>query len=109
MVQFLIGPLSLLTLPQVSGDTAHMTGVFLVSILVTIALCLLIWREIRRGEARIGAVVTAMPVVVLLMGAGRHMYREAAVDDHRTAAATKTEAFRTASAAARARLPVVAE
>lgn len=110
--QFVVGPLSLMTLPKVPGDTSNVTAVFLMALLVTISLCLLIWREIRQGDSRIGSgfgsVAGVMFVVVLLMGSGRHMYREAAVDEHRTAVAAKTETFRAASAAAHARAAAAA-
>ena len=50
-----------------------------------------------------GSVAISMLVIMIMMGAGRHMYREAAIDDHQALVQQKTETFRALSEDARKR------
>ena len=94
MAQFLVGPVALFTLPQTSGPQAGAFGLFGLSILVSLALCVVMIREIRGPDGAIGRMfglaASLMLVVVVLMGAGRHLYREAAVSEHREMVRAKT-------------------
>lgn len=107
LAQFVIGPLAMLTLPAVPGQTAMATAVFLGSILVAIFLCLMTWGEIRRRDDLIGGgfpmIAGSMILIMVMMGGARHLYREAAVAEHRAAMAERTAAFAALSAEARAR------
>lgn len=107
LAQFVVGPIALFTLPEVPGPTGQVTMMFLGSILMAAILCLMLWGEIQRPDEVIGTgfafVWGPMLIIMLMMGAGRHMYREAAVDDHRVAVAKKTQEFQARSAEARAR------
>lgn len=104
--QFLVGPLAWLTLPAVSGDTTGVNAVFALSIMVAALTCMLMWRELKAPAERIGRLFGAttglMLTVIVLMVVGRHMYREAAVDQHRDMVAARTAAFVAASDVARA-------
>ncbi|MFD2580725.1 hypothetical protein ACFSTD_23495 [Novosphingobium colocasiae] len=106
VLQFAIGPLALVTLPAVPGSTASVTIVFGISIVVSAIMCLLMFAETRRGGDKIGssfgAVCTLMAIVILLMGAGRHLYREAAVSEHRELVKERTNEYMREVDAARA-------
>ena len=105
LAQFVVGPLALITLPPTPGSQGLAVAIFLGSILVAAFLCLVAWGELKRPDALIGQgfplVAGAMVVILVLMGGARHLYREAALSDHRAAVAAKTEAFRAESEAAR--------
>jgi len=96
LAQFAIGPLLLLTLP-----TAGITGDMLVLIFggaVFAALALyVLWREIQAPDAFIGRrfwlVAGLFSVVVLAMGQGRHLHREAQLAPHRRLIAERTAKF----------------
>lgn len=95
--QFVVGPVALLTLPTTQGTPATLMAVFGVAILVSIWMTLLMFVETRRPAARIGAsfvsICGLMIVVLGLMGAGRHVYRESAVAPHRELVRAKTEDY----------------
>lgn len=111
MLQFIVGPIALLTLPETEGSQSTVTLVFVVSIIVSLVMAGWMFVETRRPAERIGRsfgiVCVLMLVVVGLMGGGRHLYREAAVSGHRELVRAKTddymrkveEAARAASAA----------
>lgn len=105
LAQFLVGPLALITLPPVSGSTDAVTVIFALSLVVAAALALFMLIEMRSEAPEtgkgFGVVCALMLVTVLMMGAGRHLYREAAVEDHRDLVRAKTADFVKASAAAR--------
>lgn len=109
VLQFAVGPLALLTLPAVPGSTASVTIVFGISIVVSAIMCLLMFAETRRGGDKIGssfgAVCTLMAIVILLMGGGRHLYREAAVSEHRELVKERTNEYMREVDAARAATP----
>ncbi|MBS0521427.1 MAG: cytochrome C [Proteobacteria bacterium] len=94
LAQFVVGPVALLTLPDVSGSTTSTMGIFSLSILASLWMTLLIFIETRRPAERIGrsfaGICLLMLSVVVLMGAGRHLYREAALSQHRELVRAKT-------------------
>lgn len=97
MAQFLVGPVALFTLPQTQGAQGGAIGLFGLSIIVSLALCVVMIREIRGPDGAIGRMFglacSLMLVVVVLMGAGRHLYREAAVSEHRALVQAKTQEY----------------
>lgn len=103
--QFIVGPLAWLTLPTVSSPTVGVLAMFGLSIPVAAIACILMWQEIRAEDLHVGrkfgATVTTMLLVIVLMVGGRHFYREAAVDQHRSAVAAKTKLLIDASRQAR--------
>lgn len=107
LAQFLVGPLAMLTLPAVTGQTGMATAIFLGSILVAIFLCLMVWGDLKRRDDVVGEgfpiVFASMILIMVMMGGARHIYREAAVAEHRAAMAERTAAFAALPAEARAR------
>ncbi|MFN4127985.1 hypothetical protein [Pannonibacter indicus] len=105
--QFLVGPWAMLTLPEVPGPTGMATAIFLASMVVALFLCVTVYAEIRRPDTTtgngFGSVAISMLAIMIMMGAGRHMYREAAIDDHQALVQQKTETFRALSEDARKR------
>ena len=105
--QFAVGPLAMLTLPTVTGQTGIATAIFLGSILVAGFLCLMVWGDLKRRDDMVGEgfpmVFASMILIMVMMGGARHIYREAAVAEHRAAVAERTATFTALSAGARAR------
>lgn len=97
LAQFIIGPVVLLTLPEVSQSIGKTYGLIGFGALLGMFMLFLIAIETRRSDDRIGAsfvtISVLMLVVILLMGSGRHLYREAALGDHRALVAKKTEIY----------------
>ncbi|SKA18437.1 cytochrome c [Enhydrobacter aerosaccus] len=95
--QFVVGPVALLTLPHVSGSTGPTTAVFGLSLLASLWMALLIFVEVGRPAERIGrsfaSICLLMLSVLVLMGAGRHLYREASIAPHRELVKAKTEDY----------------
>lgn len=92
--QFVVGPVALFTLPTVSSSTALTMGVFSLSLLVSLWMTLLIFVETRRPAELIGrsfaSICALMISVIVLMGTGRHLYREASISQHRELVQAKT-------------------
>ncbi|WP_151720163.1 cytochrome C [Gemmobacter serpentinus] len=105
VLQFIVGPLAWLTLPEVPGPTQGVDAVFALSAVAAAIACALIWLDMKAPDAKVGRgfwpAAGAMLLVIAMMVAGRHMYREAAVGEHRLAVAEKTADFVAASKAAR--------
>ncbi len=104
--QFLVGPLALATLPDTAAPINGVIAIFGLAILVSLVMAMLMLAETRRPAASIGrsfgSICLLMLVVIGLMGAGRHAYREAAIAPHRELVKAKTEAYtREAEAAKR--------
>lgn len=103
-VQFLVGPLTLLTLPSTQHSQLAVAGVFGISLILSGVVTWQLLRELRRPDEqvgkRLGAVCATMLAVVALMGVGRHMYREAAIAPHRALVEEKTKAYMQAVQAA---------
>lgn len=97
LAQFIVGPVALFTLPDTSAPMPAVWGTFGISILVAVLMVLLMHVETRRPALAIGRsfglICTLMLVVVALMGAGRHLYREAAISPHRDLVRAKTEDY----------------
>lgn len=97
VAQFVVGPLALLTLPETSQPLGRVMGVFAIAILLSILLAVLVLGEIRGPAATIGRrfvpVTVLMLMIVSLMGVGRHIYREAAIEPHRALVRAKTEDY----------------
>lgn len=97
LAQFAVGPVALLTLPPVTEPIGSVMGIFGIAILLCIPLTLLMFQETRRSAETIGrsfsTICVLMLVVVALMGAGRHVYREAALSPHRELVRAKTQEY----------------
>lgn len=95
--QFVIGPVALLTLPQTQDPIHSVIGVFGIAILLSLGMAHLMFAETRRPAETIGKsfvpICALMLVVISLMGAGRHLYREAAVAPHRELVRAKTQEY----------------
>jgi cytochrome c len=95
VAQFFVGPVVLLTLPQVG---AHSIGTFavptLIGAFIAIFAALLMYLELKSPDNRIGGrfwkVAVLILVVIGFMGTGRHLYREAAISPHRALVHQKT-------------------
>lgn len=95
--QFVVGPITMLTLPETAEPLGAVWAVFGVAILISLAMAHLMFAETRRTAETIGgsfvSICALMLVVVGLMGVGRHLYREAAVTPHRELVRAKTEDY----------------
>jgi len=95
--QFIVGPVAMLTLPRTELPLHSVWAVFGVAILLSLAMAHLMFAETRRTAETIGRsfvpICILMLAVVSLMGAGRHLYREAAVTPHRELVRAKTEDY----------------
>lgn len=94
--QFAFGPLVFLTLP-IQGITAGAMGWIFGAALLAIIVLGLLWLDIQESDERIGrrfwVIASLFSLVVLGMGQGRHLYREAALAPHKQAIARKTAEF----------------
>lgn len=99
MAQFVFGPLLLFTLPA-AGITAKLHVIIWSGAAVGLLTLYIIFRELKRDDASIGGlywlIVALFSVVVLGMGSGRHVYREAALAGHKAAIRERTERYQTA-------------
>ena len=105
--QFAFGPLVFFTLPT-QGITLEVMGWIFGAALLAIIVLGLLWVEIHTDDARIGRrfwlIAALFSVVVLGMGQGRHLYREAALAPHKQAIALKSAEFRAIELATQMRL-----
>lgn len=105
--QFLFGPFLLFTLPA-AGITPAMLSIVIGAALVALLMLLLLWIEIRSADFAIGRLfwlITGLfAIVVLGMGQGRHLYREASLAPHKALIARRTEEFRAVELATQMRL-----
>jgi cytochrome c len=96
LLQFTVGPVVLLTLPA-SGWSADVLVLILSGAFLALVALALLWREVRRDEPRLGwpfaRIVLLLTGTVLLMGSGRHFYRETALHERMEASRDKTDAF----------------
>jgi cytochrome c len=90
--QLVLGPLNFLTLPW-HAVSWGLFFIFLPGILLAIVAMVLMWRELRGPEEKLGRwyyiVVVILTLTVLFMGTARHMYRAAALETHRAISSTK--------------------
>jgi cytochrome c len=96
LAQFLIGPLLLFTLPAVGITTKLYVIIFSGAAVGALTLYVLS-RELKRDDAHIGGLYVPIcilfSIVVLGMGSGRHVYREAALATHQQQIRERTEAY----------------
>jgi cytochrome c len=96
LAQFIVGPLLFLTLPGVGLSWSMTIMIFCGAILAAFALWFL-WKEITAGDAVVGGkvwlIIALLTGTVCLMGYGRHLYREEALDDHMKLVQENTTTF----------------
>jgi cytochrome c len=94
--QFIAGPLVYFTLPS-RGITPLMIGLILAGATLALGAIAFLFSEIYESDERIGrgywVIVGMLCGTVALMGTGRHLYREASIQEHRTAMLEKTAEF----------------
>ncbi len=95
-VQFLLGPLLLFTLPA-AGLTPKLYLLIFSGATLGLVVTWILFQEIRSSDERIGRrfklICTLFSIVVLAMGSGRHVYREAALAVHKQQVNERTEAY----------------
>ena len=100
--QFVLGPLLLFTLPAV-GITSKLYVIIFSGAALGLITLVLLFREIRASDETIGrgyVMICAMfSIVVLGMGSGRHVYREAALAEQKAQIKTRTAHYEAALAA----------
>lgn len=113
--QFVLGPLLLFTLPE-AGITTRLYIIIISGAAVGLLTVFVLLGELRRDDSRIGSrywlIVALFSVVVLGMGSGRHVYREAALAAHKASIQENTAEYQSALAAFNSRAansPVPAE
>ncbi len=98
MAQFIFGPLVLLTLPFASLKF-NTVVVILAGVAVAVLGLWLISRETNRPDAGVGRslwpIAVVFGIVVLMMGTGRHLYREASLATYTKAMKDRTHAMET--------------
>ncbi len=99
--QFVLGPLLLFTLPSV-GITTQVYVIIFSGAAVGLLTVWVLFGELKRDDTRIGSrywlIVALFSFVVLGMGSGRHVYREAALAGHKAAIKDRTERYAAAVA-----------
>ena len=99
--QFALGPLLLFTLPSV-GITTQVYLIIFSGAAVGLLTVWVLFGELKRDDTRIGSrywlIVALFSIVVLGMGSGRHVYREAALAGHKAAIKDRTERYAAALA-----------
>ena len=95
-IQFLIGPIVLLTLPS-KGLGWNLVFVIFIGASIALPAMWLMWKGIKRDEATIDKdfkkVIILMTITVVFMGSGRQIYRANALEKHRELVRLKTEDF----------------
>jgi len=95
--QLAFGPLVLVTLPS-RGVTIPLLLIVLGGVVLAVVLLLALRSEIRAADNVIGRhyplVIALFSVLVLVMGTGRHVYREASLAPHKALIADKSASFR---------------
>lgn len=111
-LQFVAGPVLLFTLPQV-GPLGTLHAIVWPAAALGLVLMLVLWgksraddRAVERGYA---GLVACFSLVVLAMGSGRHVYREAALATHQAAVRERTAGYEQALAEFRKAHPEGAE
>ncbi|MHB1079697.1 MAG: c-type cytochrome [Prosthecobacter sp.] len=99
--QFVLGPLLLFTLPS-AGITTQVYIIIFSGAAVGLLTVWVLFGELKRDDTRIGSrywlIVALFSIVVLGMGSGRHVYREAALAGHKAAIKDRTERYAAAVA-----------
>lgn len=101
LAQFVLGPLLLFTLPS-AGITMQVYGIIFGGAALGALTLWVLFGELKRPDTTIGSrywlIVTLFSFVVLGMGSGRHVYREAALASHKAEIKARTEHYYTALA-----------
>lgn len=96
VIQFLIGPLVLLTLPS-KGLGWNLVLVIFTGAAIAIPAMWMMWKGIKGDEAAIDKdfkkVLVLMTITVVFMGSGRQLYRSNALEKHRELVRQKTASF----------------
>lgn len=96
VIQFLIGPLVLLTLPS-KGLGWNLVLVIFTGAAIALPAMWMMWKGIKGDESTIDKdfkkVLFLMTITVVFMGSGRQIYRANALEKHREMVALKTEEF----------------
>ena len=96
LLQFLIGPLVLLTLPSAGVNEEVLVAILSGAVFAIFASALLA-AELRGPTDTIGRrfwpIAGLLTVTVVLMASGRHLYREASLAEHKELVRQKTEAY----------------
>ncbi len=99
--QFVLGPLLLFTLPP-AGITTQLYVIIFSGAAVGLLTLWVLFGELKRDDTRIGSrywlIVALFSVVVLGMGTGRHVYRQAALAPHQAEIKERTERYAAALA-----------
>lgn len=96
VIQFLIGPLVLLTLPS-KGLGWNLVLVIFTGAAIALPAMWMMWKGIKGDESTIDKdfkkVLVLMTITVVFMGSGRQIYRSNALEKHRELVRIKTEDF----------------
>jgi len=107
IAQLVFGPLVLVTLPY-SGISLELFLLVGAGLLIALMVLFLLSREIKASDVRIGKryafVCLLFGAVVLIMGTGRHVYRESSLAEHKKLVEDETMRFHSIETAARMRL-----
>jgi cytochrome c len=99
--QFVLGPLLLFTLPP-AGITMQLYVIIFSGAAVGLLTLWVLFGELKRDDVRIGSrywlIVALFSIVVLGMGTGRHVYRQAALAPHQAEIKERTERYAAALA-----------
>jgi cytochrome c len=82
--QLIFGPLLFFTLPW-HGVDWNLAYIIIAGILIAAAAMTLLWLELKRKNLgrRFGIILILISITVLLMGWGRHTYRENVIEPHK--------------------------
>lgn len=96
LAQFALGPLLLFTLPK-AGITPQLYALIFSGAAVGLFTVMVIFRDIREPDETVGRhyllICGLFTLVVLGMGSGRHVYREAALAEHKAQIRERTEQY----------------
>lgn len=96
LMQFVAGPLVLLTMPS-KAMSWSLIGVIAPAVALAILALIWLWRGISGPEEKIGhdfrKVAIALTIVVVFMGSGRHIVRENALKPHKALVAERTAEY----------------
>ncbi|AGH94868.1 c-type cytochrome [Pseudobdellovibrio exovorus] len=94
-LQFLIGPLVLISLPS-HGLSMKMLVTIFSGVFIAVPAIWLMWKEVQEtgtAGSRVIKIASLLGLTVLCMASGRHFYREQALSHHKKAVAEKTIAY----------------
>lgn len=96
VVQFIIGPIILITLPS-RGLAWNVLLVIFTGVAIAIYAMVYLWKELTADEVEFGRyfkkIAISLSVVILFMGSGRQLYRANALNPHRAMVAKKTAEY----------------